>query len=159
MVTTAIALIASLVFFFSCWILHVHQSRKKERLPPGPYPWPVIGNLHQLSLPAHRSLKHLAHKYGPILFLCFGSVPTVVVSSSDMAKQFLKTHDLIFSSRPPTSAGKYFFYNFKDIALAPYGDHWRQMRKISMLQLLTAKRIQSFKHMGEEEVSAMIRSI
>nr|ACN40389.1 unknown [Picea sitchensis] len=156
--TAAIVSIATLVFcFFSCRILH--QSRRNERLPPGPYPWPIIGNLHQLRLPVHRALKRLADKYGPILFLRFGSVPTVVVSSSEMAKQFLKTHDLIFASRPPTSAGKYFFYNFKDIAFAPYGDHWRKMRKICVLELLTAKRIESFKHVREEEVSAMISSI
>jgi len=154
--TAAIGLTATFVFFFSCWILH--QSRRNERLPPGPYPWPIIGNLHQLRLPFHRSLKHLADKYGPILFLRFGSVSTVVVSSSEMAKQFLKTHDLIFASRPPSSAGKYFFYN-EDIAFAPYGDHWRKLRKICVLELLTAKRIESFKHVREEEVSAMIRSI
>ena len=33
------------------------------------------------------------------------------------------------------------------------------MRKICMLELLTAKRIESFKHVREEEVSAMICSI
>nr|ACN40859.1 unknown [Picea sitchensis] len=155
--TTAFGLTATFVFFFSCWIFH--QSRRNERLPPGPYPWPIIGNLHQLRLPFHRNLKDLADKYGPILFLRFGSVSTVVVSSSEMAKQFYKTHDLIFASRPPTSVGKYFFYNFKDIAFAPYGDHWRKMRKICVLELLTAKRIESFKHVRQEEVSAMIRSI
>uniref|UniRef100_A0A0G7ZNY6 Cytochrome P450 CYP750A27v1 n=1 Tax=Picea glauca TaxID=3330 RepID=A0A0G7ZNY6_PICGL len=156
--TAAIGLMATLMFcFFSYCILY--QSRRNERLPPGPYPWPIIGNLHQLRLPIHRTLRHLANKYGPILFLRFGSVPTLVVSSSEMAKQFLKTHDLIFASRPPTSVGKYFFYNFKDIAFAPYGDHWRKMRKICVLELLTAQRIESFKHVRQEEVSAMIRSI
>eukprot|EP00253_Pinus_taeda_P008683 PITA_08683 len=150
-------LIATFIFFFSCWILH--QSRRNERLPPGPYPWPIIGNFHQVRLPLHRTLKNLAEKYGPILFLRFGSVPTVVVSSSEMAKHFLKTHDLIFASRPLTSVGKYFFYNFKDIAFSPYGDHWRKMRKICVLELLTGKRIESFKHVRQEELSAMIHSI
>jgi cytochrome P450 len=144
----AIGLLATLVFFFSCWILH-----KNERLPPGPYPWPIIGNLHLLRLPAHRTLKDLADKYGPILSLRLGSVPTVVVSSSQMAEQVLKTHDFIFASRPPTPAGRHF------LALAPYGDHWRHMRKICVLELLTARRIESFKHVREKEVSAMIRSI
>jgi flavonoid 3'-monooxygenase len=51
------------------------------------------------------------------------------------------------------------FFNSKDVVFAPYGDHWRQMRKICVLELLTAKRIESFKHVREEEVSAMIRSI
>jgi cytochrome P450 len=70
-----------------------------------------------------------------------------------MAEQVLKTHDFIFTSRPPTPAGRHF------LALAPYGDHWRHMRKICVLELLTARRIESFKHVREEEVSMMVRSI
>lgn len=140
-------------------VILVFQRQKSGRLPPGPYPFPIIGNLHQLRLPAHRCLKELSDKYGPIMFLRFGSVPTVVVSSSQSAKQFLKTHDLKFASRPPTAAGKYFMYNFRSLALSPYGDHWKKMRKICVLELLTAKRIESFKHLRQEEVSAAMRSI
>eukprot|EP00253_Pinus_taeda_P000815 PITA_00815 len=143
--------------FFMIWFLR--KRRTSARLPPGPYAWPVIGNLPQLILPAHRSLRGLADKYGPILFLRLGSVPTVVVSSSETAKEFLKTHDLIFASRPRTAAGRLMFSNSKDVVFAPYGDHWRQMRKICVLELLTAKRIESFKSVREEEVSAMISSI
>ena len=82
--------------FFLIWLLN--KRRISARLPPGPYALPISGNLHQLVLPAHRFFKALADKYGPILFLRLGSVPTVVVSSSDIAKLFLKTHDLIFAS-------------------------------------------------------------
>eukprot|EP00253_Pinus_taeda_P022326 PITA_22326 len=148
---------ATLVFFF--WILQQCIRRNKSRLPPGPYPWPIIGNLHQLSLPAYRSLKNLADKYGPIMFLRLGSVPTVVVSSSDIAKQFLKTHDMVFANRPSTATGKYISYNFKGVVLTPYGDYWKHVRKLCVTELLSAKRIESFKHVREEEVTAMMRSI
>ena len=95
----------------------------------------------------------------PLCLCAFGSVTAVVVSSPEMAKHFLKTKDLIFSSRPASAAGKYLFYNFKDIAFAPYGDYWREMRKICVLELLTERRIKSFQSVRIEEVSAMIRSI
>nr|ADE76383.1 unknown [Picea sitchensis] len=155
---TAAAIGVLTVAFLFFWIL---QKRRWNscRSPPGPYPWPIIGNLHQLRLPAHRSLGDLAQKYGPIMFLRLGSVPTVVVSSSETAKQFLKTHDSIFTGRPLMAAGKYLGYNYKVIAMAPCGDHWRQMRKICVSELLSAKRIDSFKDVREEEVSAMISSI
>jgi cytochrome P450 len=155
---TAAAIGVLTVAFLFFWILHKRRWNSC-RSPPGPYPWPIIGNLHQLRLPAHRSLGDLAQKYGPIMFLRLGSVPTVVVSSSETAKQFLKTHDSIFTGRPLMAAGKYLGYNYKVIAMAPCGDHWRQMRKICVSELLSAKRIESFKDVREEEVFAMISSI
>lgn len=146
------------ILAFVYWILNKGR-RNGRRLPPGPYPWPIIGNLHQLRLPVHRALKELADKYGPIMFLRLGSVPAVVVSSSEMVQHFLKTHDLIFCSRPATAAGKYFAYNFQGVIFAPYGDYWRQTRKICVTELLTAKRVESFKNVREEELCVMIRSI
>lgn len=132
---------------FIIFLFKYHLKRKRESnrdLPPGPFPWPIIGNLHMLGELPHRALKDLADKYGPIMFLRLCSVPTVVVSSPEMAKLFLKTHDLVFASRPATAAGKYLLYGCKDLGFAPYGDYWRQMRKICVLELLTARRIESF---------------
>eukprot|EP00253_Pinus_taeda_P014959 PITA_14959 len=148
--------LATLLFFF-CVLQY--KKRKNNRLPPGPYPWPIVGNLLQLTAPARHALKGLADKYGPILFLRLGSVPTIVVSSSEVAKQFLNTHGLVCSSRPRTTLGKFIFYNSQDVTFAEYGDHWRQMRKICVSGLLNAKRIESFKHVREEEMSFTIRSI
>ncbi|XP_057843435.2 cytochrome P450 750A1-like [Cryptomeria japonica] len=93
------------------------------------------------------------------MFLRLGSVPTVVVSSPALAKEFLKTHDLVFANRPNCAVGKYICYDHKDVAYGPYGGYWRQMRKLLTVELLTGKRIDSFRFVREEEVSAMIASI
>lgn len=146
------------IFFFSIYHL-MSKRRRSSELPPGPSPWPIIGNLHLLGKLPPRALKDLADKYGPIMYLRLGSVPTLVVSAPEMAKHFLQTHDLVFASRPATAAGKYMAYNFKDVALAPYGDYWRQTRKICIQELFTANRIESFQSGRDEEVSEMIRSI
>ncbi|XP_057827800.2 cytochrome P450 750A1 [Cryptomeria japonica] len=126
---------------------------------PGPLALPIIGNLHQLGALPHRSLQRLAEKHGPIMLVKMGFVPVVVASSSETAKHFLKTHDLNFANRPSIAAAKYLFYNHKDIVFAPYGDYWRNMRKICMLELLSAQRIESFNSVREEEALAMVRSI
>eukprot|EP01018_Ginkgo_biloba_P032885 Gb_28863 [translate_table: standard] len=125
-------------------------------LPPGPPGLPVIGNLHQFGNLAHRSLRDLADKYGPIMYLRLGSVPTVVVSSPEIAKEVRKAHDLIFANRPETGAGKYTGYDSTDVAFAPYGPYWRHVRKVFVLELVTPKRIQSSRPVIEEEVSLLI---
>eukprot|EP01018_Ginkgo_biloba_P005275 Gb_32740 [translate_table: standard] len=110
------------------------------RLPPRPTPLPIIGNVYVLGKLPHRSMQVLANKYGPLMYLPLGSVSTLV-ASPEMAKEFLKTHDAIFASQSPTSAGKHTAYDCKDMAFAPYGAYRRDIRKVCTLQLLTAKLI------------------
>lgn len=132
---------------------------RKQKLPPGPFQWPIVGNLHMMGELPHQAITALSMKYGPLMSLRLGSYLTLVVSSPDVAEEFLKTHDLAFASRPPTIGTKYFWYNSSDVAFSPYGPYWRQMRKICVLQLLSSRRIDSFRHIREEEVSSMVRSI
>jgi hypothetical protein len=88
-----------------------------------------------------------------------GSVPTLVVSSADMAKEITKTNDIISSNRPKTTAANILLYGCTDIAFSPYGEYWRQARKICVLELLSFKSVQSFEYVRGEEVEALINKI
>ncbi|KAF3438666.1 hypothetical protein FNV43_RR21430 [Rhamnella rubrinervis] len=107
----------------------------------------------------HLALRSLAQKYGPILFLQLGEIPTVVVSSARLAKEALKTHDLALSSRPQIFSAKHLFYNCTDVVFSPYGAYWRQIRKICILELLSAKRVQSYSFVREQEVARLVRRV
>ena len=130
------------------------------KLPPRPWKLPLIGNLHQLvgSLP-HHSLKDLAEKYGPLMHLQLGQVSTLIVSSPQIAKEVMKTHGLNFAQRPHLLVTRIVTYDSTDIAFAPYGDYWRRLRKICVIELLSAKRVRSFQLIRKEEVSNLIRFI
>ncbi|KAI3866949.1 hypothetical protein MKX03_021992, partial [Papaver bracteatum] len=148
--------------FFLFKIHKVWSSSIKShlyKLPPSPPKFPIIGNFHQLGTVAHRSFRNLSQKYGPLMFLRLGQSPTLVVSSVEMAKEILKNQDLVFANRPSTTAGNALLYGSTDIGLAPYGEYWRQVKKICILVLLSPKRVQSFKHVRVEEVSVLIGKI
>ncbi|XP_054814803.1 cytochrome P450 71D10-like [Prosopis cineraria] len=156
----------SIVFTFLCFffvILKLSSSNKRKpikTLPPGPWKLPLIGNLHQLagSLP-HHSLTNLANKYGPFIHLQLGQLSHIIVSSPEYAKEIMKTHDQIFANRPKILASDIQAYNSTDIVFSPYGNYWRQLRKICTLEIFSAKRVESFRRIREEEVSALVRNI
>lgn len=149
MVLFTMATLASLTIIL--WKLGLFPKAHSPKLPPGPKPWPIIGNLNLMGPLPHHSLHKLAQKYGPIMQLKLGSFPVVVASSPEMAKLFLKTHDHIFASRPETAAGKYTTYNYSDVAWAPYGPFWRQGRKIYLSELFNSKRLESYEYIRVEE--------
>ncbi|KAL6272978.1 hypothetical protein ACE6H2_023670 [Prunus campanulata] len=130
------------------------------RLPPGPWKLPLIGNLHQLagSLP-HHCLTDLAKKYGPIMHLKLGQVSTIVISSPQLAEEVLKINKAAFSERPALIAAAIFSYNCAGLIFVPDNDHWREMRKVCMLELLSAKRVRSFASIRNEEASSLVQSI
>ncbi|OIW02909.1 hypothetical protein TanjilG_29685 [Lupinus angustifolius] len=107
----------------------------------------------------HHSMRDLAAKYGPIMHLKLGEVSNIIVSSAEIASQIMKTHDANFSYRPESLFAKIFSYNASDIEFSQYGDYWRQLRKICTVELLSAKRVQSFRFIREEEVSKLAKII
>ncbi|KAG0469507.1 hypothetical protein HPP92_016207 [Vanilla planifolia] len=137
----------------------VGVCRRRLNLPPGPRPWPIIGNLNLIGALPHRSIHALSKQYGPLMQLRFGSFPVVVGSSVTMAKLFLKTHDLAISGRPTTNAGKHTAYNYSDITWSQYGPYWRQARKMCMTELFSQKRLDSYEHIRSAELRRLLHRL
>ncbi|XP_010932987.2 premnaspirodiene oxygenase-like [Elaeis guineensis] len=135
-------------------------QNKVYRQPPGPCKLPIIGSMHHLvGKLTHHALRDLAKTYGPLMHLKLGEVSTVVVTSREAAREMLKIHDINFASRPDILASKIAVYGGLDMLFAPYGDYWRRLRKLCVMEVLSAKRVQSFQFVREEEVSDLIDTI
>ncbi|XP_066327848.1 premnaspirodiene oxygenase-like [Miscanthus floridulus] len=140
--------------------LHAGASRRR-RLPPGPRTLPVIGSVHHVvNTLVHRRLRDLAAVHGPIMMLKIGpTMPLVVVTSRELAREVLKVQDPNFANRPRLLVGGICGYGWADIIFAPTSDYWRKIRKLCIQEVLSPKRILSFQHIREEEVARQVDAI
>ncbi|KAI3451091.1 hypothetical protein Pfo_007756 [Paulownia fortunei] len=147
------------VIIFLWTLQQLLSLNKKKKLPPGPIGIPILGHFHLLGKNPHQDLHHLAKKHGPIMYLRFGFVPTIVVSSPAGAELVLKTHDLVFAGRPRHQASKHLSYDQRNIVFAPYGPYWRNMRKLCTLELLSNLKINQFQPMRRTELGLLVSSL
>jgi cytochrome P450 len=153
-------LLFSLLLLLSLlYLLKLTRGTGKLNLPPSPPKLPIFGNLHQLGRLLHRSLHAVSEKYGPIVLLHLGNSPLLVVSSSEIAKEVMNGHGTIFLGRPQIRAANILFHGSSDVAFCPYGEYWRQVKKICVMEILSQKRVQEFQFVREEEVAEMVEKI
>lgn len=150
----------SFLLFMSFTILFTARSRTAN-LPPGPWTLPLLGSIHHLvsSDPVYHRLRKLSQKHGPLMHLKLGERSTIVVSSPEVAKQVFKTHDAIFAQRPHSVSADIVLYNSSDVGFSPYGHHWRHLKKMCTLHLLSMKRVRSYQSIREAEVGKFVRDI
>ncbi|KAG8632662.1 cytochrome P450 81C13-like [Manihot esculenta] len=143
------------LILFICFLKRVlfHQ---KQNLPPSPRALPVLGHLHLIRKPLPLALETLLSQYGPILSLKFGSRSVLVVSSPSAVEECLNKNDVIFANRPPSMAGDHLTYNYTSFVSAPYGDHWRTLRRLSVVEIFSSKSLQKTCAIREEEVRTLL---
>ncbi|KAL1216740.1 Cytochrome P450 98A9 [Cardamine amara subsp. amara] len=133
-----------------------HLRRRRFNIPPGPPPHFLVGNLNQLKPQWTQSFSEWSQTYGPIISVWLGSQLSVVVSSSDLAKQVLRHKDYQLCNRQRTAR---MTQNGSDLIWSDYGQHYVKLRKLCTLELFSLKSIESFRSMREMEVRSMVRSI
>jgi hypothetical protein len=125
-----IVVFAIVVSAIAHYLYHeLHEKRKN--LPPGPTPWPIVGNILQLDQNhVEKTLAQWGKQYGPV-FTIWMPVPFVIVNDYELMKEtFLKQSD-IFTGRPETfltrefSSGNYGLVFAKD-------ELWREQRRFSL---------------------------
>ncbi|KAL0379625.1 UNVERIFIED_CONTAM: cytochrome [Sesamum angustifolium] len=145
------------LLFFIAWICTLLltsnlRARKLAKLPPGPYPFPIIGDILHLGSKPHQSLAKLSRKYGPVMSLKLGSITTVVVSSPEAAKMVLQKHDLAFSSRTIPSAAAALNHDEFSMVWLPVENQWRKLRKICKEQMFSVARLDASQGVRREKL-------
>ncbi|CAH2314055.1 cytochrome P450 2C19-like [Pelobates cultripes] len=130
---TALLLSACVIFL----LFNLIQGRKenKIRLPPGPTPLPLLGNILQLSgKEAFKSFIRLAEQYGPVYTVYMGMERVVVLCGYDVVKLALIDNGDVFSGRghmpllDKMSSGGHGIVNSN-------GERWKQLRRFSLMTM------------------------
>ncbi|EHB14600.1 Cytochrome P450 1B1 [Heterocephalus glaber] len=108
------------------WLLRQRQQPRSS--PPGPFPWPLIGNASAVGPASHLSFARLARRYGDVFQIRLGSCPVVVLNGESAIHQALVQQGATFAGRPP-------FASFREVsggrsmAFGPYSEAWKAQRR------------------------------
>ncbi|XP_075463190.1 cytochrome P450 2G1-like isoform X2 [Ascaphus truei] len=124
------------VAFITCLvILTVGKNMwKRRKLPPGPFPLPILGNFLQFqSEGLIPYFLKMSEKYGPVFTVYMGSRPTVVLCGYQAVKEALVDHGDNFGGRGNIPVFERLF-NKSGLVLAN-GEAWKQLKQFSLLTL------------------------
>jgi len=120
------------------------------KTPPGPRGLPIFGSLFSIRNDTHLAPNLIAKQYGDICSMGFGTEPTVVISHPDLLKEAFDKTEL--ADRWVSEIMDIFTHHGKDLALAPYGEHWRQLQRFANRELLSMRHLQQIREQHVEEV-------
>ncbi|XP_058078122.1 corytuberine synthase-like [Magnolia sinica] len=138
-----------LIFLFKPW------SRKN--LPPGPYPWPIIGNMmSMLSVAPHVELMKLARVHGPLMLVKFGVQPVIIASTQESAMEILRNHDRSFSGRFVPHSLRMKEHIKHSVVWTDCTDIWKNLRRIARTELFSTKMLDAHIHVRQQKVTDMV---
>ncbi|KAK8995527.1 hypothetical protein V6N11_075800 [Hibiscus sabdariffa] len=156
MILNSLLSIITLVF---CFKLLIQSRISHKNLPPTPPSIPFLGHVHLIKQPLHRSYHRLSQKYGPIISLRYGTCRVVLVSSSTAAEECFTKLDIVLANRPYLLIGKYICYNYSSMVASPYGDHFRNLRRISAIEIFSSSRLNAFQGIRKDEVKQLLMKL
>ncbi|XP_047329895.1 iridoid oxidase [Impatiens glandulifera] len=155
----------ALILMWIGWAVETTRKRKggvekPGLVPPGPRRWPIVGNIFQLGWAApHESFAKLAQIHGPIMTLWLGSMNTVVISSSEAAREMFKNHDTVFAGRKIYEAMRGKYGSEGSLITSQYGPHWRMLRRLSTTEFFVTSRLDATESVRSRCVEQMVRFI
>ncbi|KAF8406245.1 hypothetical protein HHK36_008330 [Tetracentron sinense] len=151
------------IFFLSILLISKLLFQQKKRLPPSPVGLPILGHLHLhlhlLKKPLLQTLETLSYQYGPILFLRFGTCPVLLISSPIAVEECFTKNDIIFANRPRSLVGEHLTYNYTTLVFAPYGHHWRNLRRLTVIEIFSSSSLHMSSTIRNEEACYLVHQL
>ena len=79
-----------------------------------------------------------------------------MVSSPSAVEECFTKNDVVLANRPKFVMGKYIGYDYTVVSLAPYGDHWRNLRRLSAVEIFASNRLNLFSGIRRDEIKKLL---
>ncbi|CAL1405029.1 unnamed protein product [Linum trigynum] len=162
--TLLLLVVVPLLLLLSIKQINTKKRTKKKKkkdlpLPPGPKPWPLIGNIPHMTRKVHITMTQFAKSHGPLISLKLGAQVIVVASSPAAAAEILKTHDRILSARYASNSNPFKLSDIDRMAIVSAttcNDSWKSLRALCRTELFSGRAIESQSALRERKVCEMV---
>uniref|UniRef100_A0A0E0NF77 Cytochrome P450 n=1 Tax=Oryza rufipogon TaxID=4529 RepID=A0A0E0NF77_ORYRU len=140
---------------------HRVAAARRRRLPPGPTPLPLVGNLLSVSRSGpHRSLARLAERYCPLMRVRLGVVDYVVASSPAVAGDIHHhSHNAHLASRPLFDVWRGAEHHRNSVIVLPLHGVWRAQRRLATEEVMSPRRLDALAPTRREKVRELVRCV
>ncbi|XP_031407000.1 cytochrome P450 81Q32-like isoform X2 [Punica granatum] len=146
-------------FFLVYGFFFLRKHANPKNLPPGPPSLPIIGHLHLLKEPIHRSLQELTSTYGRTFLLRIGYRKVLVISSASAVQECFMKYDIVFADRPRMLVMEILNYDKTTVAFSPYGAYWRNLRRLLAIEIFSTKSLAALSSIWQEEARIWVKEL
>ncbi|OSD07376.1 cytochrome P450 [Trametes coccinea BRFM310] len=137
-----LALFASLPILFVIWSFVRGRNRtRRQRLPPGPKPLPIVGNIFDLMHMENQwtCFKDLCTRYGDLVYFNILGQDVVIIGNHRLVNELLEKRSANTSDRP---------HSYVLPLTMRYGQWWRNHRR-AFWQILHPKVVQGYREIQQ----------
>ncbi|XP_027337510.1 isoleucine N-monooxygenase 1-like [Abrus precatorius] len=140
-------------------LIQKYSTKQKPKLPPGPKPWPIVGNLPEMlaNKPVYKWIHKLMKEMNTeIACIRLGNAYVIPVTCPTIATEFLRKQDATFASRSLSMSTDLITSGYSTTIFVPFGNQWKKMKKIITHDLLSPQKHQWLHDKRAEEANNLM---
>jgi len=161
----SVTIASAVLFLLTCIVtyffgsLHARIRKPNYKLPPGPSFFIIMSHVVELYNKPQQTLAKFAKFHCPVMSIKLWTETTIIISSSDMAKEILHTHDSLFIDRSvPDNTTTHNHNNFSLVFL-PFSPLWQHLRKICHNNLFSTKTLDASQELRRMKLKDLLNDM
>ncbi|EPT00018.1 hypothetical protein FOMPIDRAFT_1123461 [Fomitopsis schrenkii] len=150
----------AVVLAFAVYGLALRWHSRQRQLPPGPRPYPILGNIPHMTFDHPEKRFHQwKETYGDVTFLKLLSTPTLIVNSVAAARELLQKRSAKYSDRPHSVLVIELLGWEHDFGILPYNEETRRHRRWMHTHFFSAASLNIVAEIQRKEATMLLAGL